>query len=236
MLKYFSQAGQDSIFKQFFEEKKVRNGFFLDVGSVDGIYISNTYLLEQEGWDGICVEAHPSFFEHLKKNRKSKCYSCAAGNEDNDTCDFYAHHRASFSSLNVDYWGGKNIPFDNVNGIINGRIKIPMRKLDSILEENNVKKIDLITIDVDGSEKQTLPGLTLNRWNPTLLMLEHTVVGHEYIKNYAENYGYVLGRTCGPDSIFCRDKDDVEIIKNIKVVGTQSEIIHPSDLYFGKKD
>lgn len=233
---YYSQYGQDTIFKQFFEHKKILNGFFLDVGSVDGIYISNTLLLENEGWDGICVEAHPSFFEFLKSNRKSKCYSCAAGDEDRESCDFFAYHRASFSSLNEQISLGKNSPTEKVNGVMNGKIQIPMRKLDSILEENNVEKIDLITIDVDGSEKQTLPGLTLNRWNPLILMLENSVVGHEYIDDYAKKYGYYKATTIGPDNIYCRDYADTELIRKLKVIGEQTKIVHPSDLYFGKNN
>ena len=233
---YYSQYGQDTIFKQFFEHKKIENGFFLDVGSVDGIYISNTLLLEKEGWNGICVEAHPSFFEFLKSNRKSKCYSCAAGEEDKESCDFYAYHRASYSSLNEHVALGKNDPTGEVNGVMNGKIKIPMRKLDSILEENEVKKIDLITIDVDGSEKQTLPGLTLNKWNPLILMLEHSVVGQDYIDDYAKKYGYHKAKTIGPDNIYCRDLEDVELIRKLKVIGEQTQIVHPSDLYFAKNN
>lgn len=233
-MEYYSQYGQDTIFKQFFDQKKIEKGFFLDVGSVDGVYISNTLLLENAGWDGICVEAHPSFFQFLVANRKCKCYSLAAGDKDSETCDFYAYHRASYSSLDSDVWLGKGLP-ENVNGVINGKISIPMKKIDTILEENGVTNLDFVTIDVDGSEKKTLGGFTLNRWLPTLLMLEHTVVGHNYIDRYASNYGYHKARTIGSDTIYCRHESDVQIIRSLKVIGKQTKIIHPSDKYFGNE-
>jgi hypothetical protein len=37
----------------------VKNGFFLDVGSFDGTFISNSKTLEQKGWTGICVDPFP---------------------------------------------------------------------------------------------------------------------------------------------------------------------------------
>src|ERR1700754_2940971 len=35
------------------------NGFFVDLGSADGVAISNTWALEQSGWTGICIDPFP---------------------------------------------------------------------------------------------------------------------------------------------------------------------------------
>ena len=78
--KYYGQYGQDSIIKQFFDQKNINNGVFVDIGASEGKRLSNTLLLEEYGWTGICVEAHPSYFDILKSNRpNSICYSAAAG-------------------------------------------------------------------------------------------------------------------------------------------------------------
>lgn len=241
-MKYYSQEGQDTILKQFFDKKGITKGFYLDVGSVDGIHFSNTYMLEQEGWDGICVEAHPSYFPMLVENRKAKCYSCAAGDNDQETCVFSANYRSSLSSLDLSkesyyensgykpWYGDRNK--SDINGIANGRIEVPMRKLDSILEENDVTNIEFISIDVDGSEPFTIKGLTLEKWKPTLLIMEHSIV-EDVVFKYATSNGYHFAKKCGADSIFCRDVSDVEIIKSISVVGDRIERQHPSELYFG---
>ena len=73
----YSQLGQDLAVIDFYKEKK--DGFFVEIGAVDGIEISNTYLLETKyNWKGICVEAIPDKFEKLVKNRpNSKCISKA---------------------------------------------------------------------------------------------------------------------------------------------------------------
>jgi hypothetical protein len=49
-MNYYSEAGQDVLLKKFFDLEGIEKGFFLDVGSTDGIFISNTYLLEQNEW------------------------------------------------------------------------------------------------------------------------------------------------------------------------------------------
>ena len=55
---FYSQWGQDKwVSEAVFPG--VKNGFFLDVGSGDGTYISNTKALEQKGWTGICIDAFP---------------------------------------------------------------------------------------------------------------------------------------------------------------------------------
>ena len=57
--KYYGQYGQDSIIKQFFNLKGIDQGTFVDIGASEGKRFSNTLLLENSGWHGVCVEAHP---------------------------------------------------------------------------------------------------------------------------------------------------------------------------------
>ena len=62
-----SQFGQDMWVIALFQGKQ--NGFFLEIGGGDGLWISNTLLLEREfGWNGILVEPTGAF-EQLIKNR-----------------------------------------------------------------------------------------------------------------------------------------------------------------------
>ena len=37
----------------------VTDGFFVDLGSADGVRISNTWALERNGWTGICIDPFP---------------------------------------------------------------------------------------------------------------------------------------------------------------------------------
>jgi hypothetical protein len=45
----------------------INNGFYIDIGSYNPITNNNTYLLEQLGWNGICIEIDSSFNEEYKQ-------------------------------------------------------------------------------------------------------------------------------------------------------------------------
>ena len=58
LVRFYSELGQDkwaseSVFPG------VKDGFFVDVGSGDGTYWSNTKALEEKGWHGICIDPFP---------------------------------------------------------------------------------------------------------------------------------------------------------------------------------
>ena len=55
MNQFESQLGQDKyLFENFLKHK---NGFFVDVGAHDGVFLSNTFFFENElNWSGVCVE------------------------------------------------------------------------------------------------------------------------------------------------------------------------------------
>ena len=66
-MKFYSQSGQDKFcYENFFKNKK--EGVFVEIGCLNGIKFSNTFVFEKMGWKGICVEASPSNFELLKNN------------------------------------------------------------------------------------------------------------------------------------------------------------------------
>jgi len=196
----YGQDGQDSIIKQFFDIKGIKKGFFVDVGASEGTRINNSFLLEKNGWVGICIEAHPSYYSLLKENRpNSICISAAVGDKDNIDTIINLNYRGSLTSLDLDkenffkqhykpYYGDRNEK--SINGFLNGKHTVKMRTIDSILEEYK-NSFDcnphVIMIDIDGSEKYAFKGLDINKWSPDLLLLEYSVLGHNSVDKYAQS-------------------------------------------------
>ena len=239
----YGQAGQDSLIAQFFGAKGIVNGTFLDVGSLDGIRYSNTYLLEKNGWSGICVEMHPSYYEMLKENRpNSICYSCGAADKDNVREEVSLNWRASFSTTILAYEEGYLDPRNEytdyygprdqkeINGFLNGRHEVELRTLNTILEENREEfpKINFVTIDIDGSEDRALPHCDLNTCSPDLLSLEWTVIGREACSNYANHFGLYLAREIGSDQFFVRTPEDRNLFNSFDVIGEPYHNHHPA--------
>jgi len=73
----YSQLDQDLwILSKFDKDYK---GFFIDIGAHDGISLSNSFLLEQNGWHGACVEPSVTEFEKLKNSRSCNTYNMCKG-------------------------------------------------------------------------------------------------------------------------------------------------------------
>ena len=240
--KFYGQDGQDSIIKQFFDIKNIKEGYFVDVGASEGTRINNSILLEDNGWRGICVEAHPDYYSLLKKNRPhAKCIFAAVGDQDNVEVVINLNYRGSLTSLDFDsqshfqtnykrFYGDRDIK--EISGFRNGPYNINMRTLDNILKEHSghfKKNPDLIMIDIDGSEKYAFKGLDLSKWTPTLLLLEYSVLGHNAVDSYAAKYGYIRARTIGADNIYTLNIEDKNIINRLSHVGEKQVIAHIAD-------
>ena len=78
----YASDEQDVYLRDFLFEGK-RNGYFVDCGSADGLYKSNTFLLERDlGWKGICIEGRGKgnlSYEECIINRSVKCFNAVLG-------------------------------------------------------------------------------------------------------------------------------------------------------------
>lgn len=54
-----SEARQDEFV--YLISKKIKNGFYLDIGSCDAEISNNTFFLAELGWNGICIEIDSNF-------------------------------------------------------------------------------------------------------------------------------------------------------------------------------
>lgn len=233
MMNYYGQHGEDAIISILFQ--KDYKGFFVEVGALDGVRFSNTYMFEKMGWDGIVIEAHPDYFNILKKNRKCDCIWVAVGDLNKEKCTFYANFRGSLSTLDKKadfsgygkYWGKHEKKI--IDGFTNGEITVPMSKLDTILKNRKSRvPIDIISIDIDGSETLALKGFDIRLWRPRVIIFEVSTVP-DVIYNYMSDKGYHLSKHIGCNVIYCRDLEDCKKIKNSSINMPASNILHPID-------
>jgi hypothetical protein len=93
-LKFQGQFFQDMIAYMYLPKKK--DGFYIDIGANDGLIGSNTYIFEQIGWKGICIEPQPDIFKHcLKRFRRCDCYNVAISSQSKESVDFFQAHGAN---------------------------------------------------------------------------------------------------------------------------------------------
>lgn len=174
---WYSQNGEDFILNELLKNKN--NGFFVEVGCIDGLRFSNTYKFEKKGWKGVCIEAHQDYIPFLQQNRpNSYILNYAVGEKDEDNVIFYANSRGSLSTLDK----SQEEHFKNHYGKWFTGFKeqiVKKRTLNTIFDENNIKEIDVLSIDIEGYEIQALKGLDLTKYHPKVIVVESTGNEHE---------------------------------------------------------
>jgi FkbM family methyltransferase len=200
---YFSFHGEeqygkcvDNVLRDYFPNYEYK-GVYFDIGAFEPIQISNSYHFERNGWDCHLFEANTNSIPLLKEHRKN-VYNYAISNENKDEITFNIvtlreGWTASYSAIHLDeeykqIFGG--FPNECVT-----QITVPQRTINHIIETEipHIKKIDIISLDIEGGEMNCLYGIDFNKYNPSVLVIEN-VTGNKQIEDYLSQYGYSLDK------------------------------------------
>jgi len=177
-----SQANQDYwIYGEAFNE--FENGYFLDVGAHDGVYLSNTFLLEKRyKWKGICIEANPETFLNLARNRECKCIN---------KCIDMNPGVVSFALRGV--MGGIIAEdCDNNSKTQDRLVKIDTIPLEELLKQEGAPKvIDYFSIDIEGAEDRALLNFAFDQYRFNCLTIERPSLK---LRALLASNGYILIR------------------------------------------
>ncbi len=171
------------IFLDAFWNKKAP-GFYIEIGAFDGKKKNSTIILEQSGWDGVCVEPTPSSFEQLSSNRKCRCENVAIWKERGFT-EFSVYD-------NNPAWNGITETLDefHLNKLHEStKIIVPTRTWNDL---KLPKKIDYLQIDVEGAELAILDCIDWNTQKISYICIEDngSKTGDKTYYNYMESLGY----------------------------------------------
>jgi FkbM family methyltransferase len=146
----FSERFQDLVFDFILNKKKI---FFLEFGACDGITASNTYYFEKyRKSKGILLEPNKFYHKNILLNRKrSKIYFQCVDINSAKKKEFFEHKISSHSSVVRPY-------FENYKR----SYFVETISLNDLLSKNNIKFIDFLSIDTEGSEYDLLNSLSFN--------------------------------------------------------------------------
>ena len=166
--------------KVFPKNIKYNNLTFIDLAANHPIYQSNTYLLEKSGWKGICIDANTECIRLLQKMRSCTIWNTVVSNEE---------QYINFTYKN-EMGGIVNEKYDNTENE-----KIISRKAHSlqyIIDHLNLKKIDYLSLDVEGAEEDVLsiwstPISTMTIERPSPLLCQRLFKkGYLYAGNFGD--------------------------------------------------
>jgi FkbM family methyltransferase len=188
-------AGQQDMWVAMAVEPGKRDGYYVDVGSADGVVHSNTYAFDQMGWKGICVDPFPT---NMQKR----------------TCQMFRQPVFSESGKKVSFRaGGENGGIvDTMNRYKDNTASAPLVEfvtitINEILEKAKAPKhIDYLSLDVEGAELDALRGLSLDQYEIDALTIEHNnePVKREAMRQLLESKGYSRVRSWVVDDWYVR--------------------------------
>ena len=164
--KTYSMDGEDLVILDYFKNKK--EGFYVDVGCYHPIHRNNTFLLYKKGWNGMNIDIHSFSIELFNYLRPKDLNYNFAVSDKIELINMYFQKELSQLST---------IDYDQAKKSLQGQIKekkIQAYTLDEIFKFSNLddKKIDLLDIDVEGSDLKVLKGLSFEKFQPELICVE----------------------------------------------------------------
>ncbi len=206
---YKSETGVDRWIRDNVFTSPKYKGVLVEVGAATPDIISNSYHFRVNGWRTIAVEPNPYFVElHQRAGSEVSGYACSNVDEDDvpftivgtlDTYDITGFTFHSFSHISDNSLVDKSIHENWINAYNESNkteILIKVRKLDTILTELQVKKVDVLTIDVEGNELKVLEGFDIKKYKPRVIVLEN-IEGHFNFHEVLNQYGYEYQTTLG---------------------------------------
>jgi FkbM family methyltransferase len=152
---------------KFFGQKSA--GVFMEVGANDPVAGSQTWLLEQNGWQGILVEPQSAHCARLRSQRKnSQVFQVACSSPELEgEMDLLLAAEDGSSTLQKqrDTHGTQFI----------GTERVKVTTLDKLLQGAGVAHIDFLSLDVEGHEIEVMRGLDFAKYQPALILIEDGV-------------------------------------------------------------
>ena len=199
---YYSNAGQDCFLdSQIFKGK--RNGVFVEVGGYDGVAGSNCLFFEAiRNWTGIMVEPSPSQMAHANLFRQCKCINAAISTSDGQG-EFIniTSGDTRMSGLADGYPVEKLNEFRNREDHQEEKIIVPLKKLETLLAQENLKKVDYCSLNVGGAEFPILSEFPHEIYEVNVWSVKNSARNQEIAK-FMISKGYNFLTVLGDDEIY----------------------------------
>jgi FkbM family methyltransferase len=210
-----------TLYRLFLGERN--DGLFVEVGAYDGISFSNSSCLADAGWNGILIEPIPRFAQACRDryhgNARIQVVDAAVGDT---AADVEFTIAGPFTSTNDDVIRGYERLDWAKEAVKNStRLTVRQRILDEILAASGAegKAIDVLIVDVEGAEASVFAGFSLEKWMPTMIIVElsHThpdlhdiSAGDAAVQRSIANAGYAVVYKDRINTVFVADEPSLK--------------------------
>lgn len=172
-------------------------GYAVEVGAADGLELSNTVDLEDQGWAVLCIEPNPIYWPALCRSRKlCMPYACSSTNAEFVEFTSLGALRSD-GEMTYTAGSGLNPDLDVVTKHSGGDarkskrevFRVPQRTLDWCLEVAGFPRVDVVSIDTEGHDLEVLKGFSIDRWKPQFVSVENWENDDAFVRWFADR-GY----------------------------------------------
>lgn len=200
------ELGEDMILLALFSAredgslgKPPSEGFFIEAGGFDGRLNSPTWLFESIGWRGLLVEPMQHLAQQATASRPgSRVVNAALGRSGasgHATLRVYApeHQSMNRTDLASHIEGADDGGVSRPPAREGQSVQVPLTTLAALLQESETgapDRVDLLILDVEGSELNVLDGLDLSKNQPRVLVVEDHTAGTAH-PAFLRPFGYI---------------------------------------------
>lgn len=200
---YYSQQGEDEfLFKNFLNYK---NGFFIELGAMNGITYSNTLFFENQlNWNGVLIEPTDQYYQLIKNRPNCNNFNFAISEVDGDV-EFLGGEALGgvLSTMHDDHkfgWG-----LDKQNSYL-----VKSKPISEVIKDLDIKKVDFFSIDVEGGEYEVLK--TFNWEIPVyviLIEMSHDKERNKLCREFMKSKGFVFNTIIGINEVWINNKNKI---------------------------
>lgn len=165
----YGYTGEDRLIESLLKPLITQNGFYVEVGSNEPRFISNTFLLYRRGWRGICIDPNEALIQKHHRIRPRDRAVCAFVAHESQDLEFIQFSNNVLSTADPLY-----IPQYLAEGqqMLGTRQVRPRSLTDILLSEQAPARFDLLAIDAEEFDFSVLQSLDFTRFHPRLIMVE----------------------------------------------------------------
>lgn len=187
-----SEVGQDKwVLERVFP--RVRDGYFVDVGSSHGTIGSNSLALERRGWKGLCIDPFPMHME----GRTCEMLEEVVFGESGKVVDFHRAGGLGGVAGTLGAW--------NKTGAKAPVVSLRTVTLDELLRKSDAPPfIHFVSVDIEGAELEALRGFPFDRHRVGVWTIEHNreEPKRSQIRELLASHGYRHQRSWHQDDYY----------------------------------
>lgn len=181
----YAQNREDIILDNLLKE--VSKGFYIDVGAGHPIEDSVTKIFYEKGWTGINFEPIKHIYDLIVEDRPRDINLNVGVSNKKGKLSFREYKNYGMSTFTQ---GIKDNHFD-LNEFSDSYVdyEVKVETLSSVFENNHVKNINFLKIDVEGLEYEVLEGNNWSKFRPQVLCIESNHIVKDW-RTFLEAKGY----------------------------------------------